>query len=68
MNVIGTELSELSANYLKKTVTFDFVYILSSAYKDESALNLGKIFMSNRILNEFDHGFNWTKTTGVIWS
>ena len=50
MNVIGTELSELSANHLKKkTVTFDFVYILSSAYIDQSAPNLGKIFMSNRI-------------------
>ena len=34
---------------LKKTVTFDFVYILSSAYIDQSAPNLGKIFMSNRI-------------------
>ena len=34
MNVIGTELSELSALYLKKPVTFDFVYILLSAYID----------------------------------
>ena len=34
----------------KKTVTFDFVYILSSVYIDQSAPNLGKIFMSNRIL------------------
>ena len=33
----------------KKTVTFDLVYILSSAYIDQSAPNLGKIFMSNRI-------------------
>ena len=50
INVIGTELSELSAYYLKKkTVTFDFVYILSSAYINQSAPNLGKIFMSNRI-------------------
>ena len=49
MNVIGTELSELSADYLKKNVTFDCVYILSSAYIDQSAPNLGKIFMSNRI-------------------
>ena len=48
MNVIGTKLSELSAHYLKK-LTFDFVYILSSAYIDQSAPNLGKIFMSNRI-------------------
>ena len=49
MNVVGTELSELSAHSLKKTVTFDFVYILSSAYIDQSAPNLGKIFMANRI-------------------
>ena len=49
MNVIGTELSELSAHYLKKKLTFDFVYILSSAYIDQSAPNLGKIFMSDRI-------------------
>ena len=31
------------------TVTFDFVYTLSSAYIDQSAPNLGKIFVSNRI-------------------
>ena len=49
MNVIGTELSELSAHYLKKTVTIDFVYILLSAYIDQSAPNLGKIFMCDRI-------------------
>ena len=50
MNVIGTELSELSAHYLKKkTLTFDFVYILSSAYTDQSAPNLGKKFMSDTI-------------------
>ena len=35
--------------FFKKTVTFDFVYILSSTYIDQSAPNLGKIFMSNRI-------------------
>ena len=40
MNVIRTELSELSAHYLKKTVTFDFVYILSSAHIDQSAPNI----------------------------
>ena len=48
MNVIGTELSVISPLF-KKTVTFDFVYILSSAYIDQSAPNLGKIFMCNRI-------------------
>ena len=49
MNVIGTEMSELSAHYLKKSVTLDFVYILSSVYIDQSTPNLGKIFMSNKI-------------------
>ena len=49
MNVIGTELSELSAHYLKKKkkkklVTFDFVYILS-AYIDQSEPNLGNIYL-----------------------
>ena len=48
MNVIGTELSELSSHFFKKTFSFDFVYLLSSAYIDQSAPNLGKIFMSNR--------------------
>ena len=43
------DMEELSAHYLQKTVTFDFVQILSSAYIDQSAPNLGKIFMSNRI-------------------
>ena len=33
----------------KRTVTFNFVYILSSAYIHQPAPNLGKIFMSNRI-------------------
>ena len=56
MNVIGTELSELSAHYLKKKkkkkkkkLLHLTVYILSSAYIDQSAPNLGKIFMSNRV-------------------
>ena len=50
MHVIGTELSELSAHHLKKkNATFDFLYNLSYAYIDQSAPNLGKIFMSNRI-------------------
>ena len=35
--------------FKKKTVTFDFVYTLSSAYIDQSAPNWGKIFMSNKI-------------------
>ena len=46
---LGQNCHELSSHDLKKTVTLDFVYILSSAYIDQSAPNLGKIFMSNRI-------------------
>ena len=53
MNVIGTELPELS----------DFVYTLSSAYIDQSAPNMGKIFMSNRILMSSIMG-----PIGVVWS
>ena len=41
MNVIRTELSELSAHYLKKLI-FDFVYSISSVFIDQSAPNLGK--------------------------
>ena len=33
----------------KTPVIFDFVYTLSSAYIDQSAPNLGKIFKANRI-------------------
>ena len=50
MNLIGREWSELSALYLKTVIhVFDLIYTLSSANIDESALNLGKIFLSNRI-------------------
>ena len=58
MNVIGKEFNHESNldrmvrvifPLFKKAVTFDFVYILSSAYIDQSAPNLGKIFMSNGI-------------------
>ena len=35
---------------LKKTVIFYFIYALSSANIDQSAPNLSKTFMSNRIL------------------
>ena len=33
----------------KKTAIFDFVFTLSSANVDQSVLNLGKIFISNRV-------------------
>ena len=50
MNVIGTELSELSAHYLKKLLHLTlFTFYHLHNYIDQSAPNLGKIFMSNRI-------------------
>ena len=52
MNVFGTELSELSAHYLKELLhltLFTFYHLHISTYIDPSAPNLGKIFMSNRI-------------------
>ena len=50
MNLIGTESSELSALHsVNCYCIFDFVYTLTSANIDQSAPNLGKMFMSNRI-------------------
>ena len=54
----------------KKTVIFDFVYTLSSAYIDHWAVSteLGQNICVQQNLNEFDHRSSWTKTTGVICS
>ena len=45
MDLIGPELSELSALELKKFAIFDFVYTLASANIDQSLPNLATIFM-----------------------
>ena len=50
--------------FKKKNDIFDFVHTLSSANIDQSAPNLGKIFVQQN-LNEFDHGSSRTRTTGV---
>ena len=60
MNVVGTIVRIVCLLFKKKPITFDFFYILSSAYIDQSAPN----FVQQN-LNEFDHGSNWTR---VIWS
>ena len=49
MELIGPELSKLSALGLEK-LPYLTVYTRGSAYKDHLAPNLGKTFMSNRIL------------------
>ena len=45
-----------------------FTQSLSSANIDQSAPNLVKIIYVQQNLKEFDHGSDWTGTTGVICS
>ena len=66
MKVIGTELSQLSSHYLKKLLhltSFTF-YHLHIPFSTKPGQN---IYVQQN-LNEFDHGSNWIRTTGVIWS
>ena len=65
MNVIGTEMSELSAHYLKKKKKL--LHLTFCIYRPESTKRGQNIYVQQN-LNEFDHGSNWTGTTGVIWS
>ena len=48
MDLIGPELSELSALELEKIAIFDFVYTLASANIDQSVPNLAIIYMPFR--------------------
>ena len=48
MDLIGPELSELSALELQKFAIFDFVYTLASANIDQSVPNLATIYLSIR--------------------
>ena len=68
MNEIGTELSELSAHYLKKNCYIWLcLHSVICIYRPVST-KLGQNIYAQQYLNEFDHGSNWTGTTGVIWS
>ena len=54
---------------LKNPVIFDFVYTKSSICKYNPVhTKLGQNIYFQQNLNEFDHGSNWTWTTGVICS
>ena len=67
INLTGTEWSELSALY--KNVIFDFVYTKSIICKYRPvSTKLGQNIYVQQNLNEFDHGSDWTRTTGVICS
>ena len=53
----------------KKTVIFDFVYTKSIICKYRPvSTKLGQNIYVQQNLNEFDHGSDWTRTTGVICS
>ena len=65
MNVIGTELSELSAHYLKKLLHLTLFTII--CIDKPVSTKLGQNIYVQQNLNEFDHGSNWTGTTGVTW-
>ena len=54
---------------LKKNVIFDFVYtkFIICNYRPVST-KLGKNIYVQQNLNEFDHGSDWTGTTGLICS
>ena len=48
---------------------FDFVYTKSIICKYRPvSTKLGQNIYVHQNLNEFDHGFDWTGTTGVIYS
>ena len=50
----------------KKKVIFDFVYTKSIICKYRPvSIKLGQNIYVQQNLNEFDHGSNWTGTTGV---
>ena len=73
---MGGEWSELSALYLKKkkkkkkkTVIFDIFYPKSIICKYRPvSTKLGQNIYVQQILNEFNHGSDWTGTTRVICS
>ena len=54
---------------LKKNVLFDFVYTKSIIYKYRPvSTKLGQNIYVQQNLNEFNHGSDWTGTTGVTCS
>ena len=71
INLIGTEWSVICPLFKKekKNVIFDFVYTKSIICKYRSvSTKLGQNIYVQQNLNEFDHGSDWTGTTGVICS
>ena len=66
MELIGVELSELSALELEKFAIFNFVYTLASANIDQSVPNLAAIYLPIRSWMRLIEGSNQTRTVQVI--
>ena len=65
MGQIDPDHSELFALELGKIAETDFVYTLASTNINQSApiiTKLGQNVCDHKISEEFDYGFNWTKT------
>ena len=57
MELIGQELSELSALELEKIAIFDFVYTLASANIDQSVPNFATIYIyAHKVSDEYNYG------------
>ena len=65
INLIRRECSELSALYLKICWIWLCLHCIICKYRPVST-KLGQNIYVQQKLNEFDHGSNWTGTTGVI--
>ena len=62
MGQIKPEHPELFALEFRKIAESDFVYTLASTNINQSAPNLVKTYNDHKISDEFDYGFNQTKT------
>ena len=69
MNLRGTEWSELSALYFINRYIWLCLHSIIYKYRPVSTKHGQNIYVTvQQYLNEFDHGSNWTRTTGVICS
>ena len=59
---IEPEHPKLFALEFGKIADYDFVYTLSSTNIDQSAPNLFKMFVIDKISDKFDYGANRTRT------
>ena len=66
MDLIGSELSELSTLEIENLPYLTFFYTLVSANIDPISTKVGHSIYAHIVSNEFDYGTNQTRTSGVI--